>query len=702
MKLKFLLLGICSLALGTSLMGQEKNCGTTQAQKRLLEAHPELKEKIAANELIMNSVIESGKKTRTQIIIPVVFHIIHNFGVENLPEANITNAIDVINQDYHKQNPDVGNTVPIFQSLVADCQFTFKLATKDPNGNCTNGIDRINSYKTYFGSDQSKFNPWNPARYLNIWVVNTLGGDGKAAAYAYYPSTGAVIPYYDGVISLYDYVGSMGPSSTSHMHALSHEIAHYLNLQHTWGSTNDPEVSCGDDGVNDTPETKGHYSCPLNHALCNPPIVENVQNFMEYSYCSTMFTIGQKERMEYALASNVAFRNRLYQDSNIQSTGCMLPKPTCAPHSSFKQNKQYACTGDAVILTAASWGATGMTYEWSSPDGTFTSTTTATTNVSFSTPGWHTVSLTTTAAGGSNTLTKSNLIYVSDANATAQSSDMIETFENPAVYDSWGNINYFNNSFKWDFTDSAGYWGYRSLMYRGWDNRQGWDQTVGSASSDWDDIVTPKYDITPKGTANTYLSFYHSASTTDKFDKDSLVIYYSTNCGVTWNVLKTLKYAELFNNGLYFEKSYFPKQANEWKLDNIKLPSGAVTDKTQFKFRYYPSDYSNNLFIDNIGLSTFPNGVPQVESVSLGIQLFPNPNQGEFVVVGQFEECNQSLNMVVRNLFGQIVYEHKLNTDYTGKTEQKFTLPETLPNGTYTVTVQTQKQPYSDRVHIVR
>jgi len=226
--------------------------------------------------------------------------------------------------------------------------------------------------------------------------------------------------------------------------------------------------------------------------------------------------------------------------------------------------------------------------------------------------------------------------------------------------------------------------------------------TVGSASSDWDDIVTPKYDITPKGTANTYLSFYHSASTTDKFDKDSLVIYYSGNCGVTWSVLKTIKYAELFNHGLYFTKSYFPQTASDWQLNNIKLPAAAVTDKTQFKFRYYPSDYSNNLFIDNIGISTFPNGVSNVEASNKGIQLYPNPNQGEFVLVGQFEETNESLHVVVRNLFGQIVHEQKINTDFTGKTEQKIILPGTVPNGTYMVTVQTKNQPYSNRVNIVR
>src|SRR5690606_23578045 len=34
-----------------------------------------------------------------------------------------------------------------------------------------------------------------------------------------------------------------------------------FNLIHVWGQTNEPEVECGDDGVEDTPITAGHNNC---------------------------------------------------------------------------------------------------------------------------------------------------------------------------------------------------------------------------------------------------------------------------------------------------------------------------------------------------------------------------------------------------------------------------------------------------------
>ncbi|MBK7182529.1 MAG: hypothetical protein IPH89_06110 [Bacteroidetes bacterium] len=111
-----------------------------------------------------------------------------------------------------------------------------------------------------------------------------------AAGYAYLPGTTAAE---DGIMILNSYIGSIGTGNIQKSHALTHEIGHYLNLNHTWGGTNNPGVDCsGDDNVSDTPKTEGWTSCNLTGATCTSTL-DNVQNFMEYSYCSTMFTVGQ-------------------------------------------------------------------------------------------------------------------------------------------------------------------------------------------------------------------------------------------------------------------------------------------------------------------------------------------------------------------------------------------------------------------------
>ena len=79
-------------------------------------------------------------------------------------------------------------------------------------------------------------------------------------------------------MSRHNYVGSIGTSSSTGARTLTHEIGHCFNLAHVWGSTNQPGVACGDDLVTDTPETMGHTSCDLSSSVCNPPLIENVQN----------------------------------------------------------------------------------------------------------------------------------------------------------------------------------------------------------------------------------------------------------------------------------------------------------------------------------------------------------------------------------------------------------------------------------------
>ena len=129
----------------------------------------------------------------------------------------------------------------------------------------------------------------------------------------------------DGVIALSTYVGSIGTSSPTNSRTLTHEIGHFFNLQHVWGNTNAPGVACGDDGVSDTPITKGWDHCPSsNYDVCNNGVDENFQNYMEYSYCDVMFTQGQNTRMHAALNSTVQNRNNLWTTNNLIATGTKI------------------------------------------------------------------------------------------------------------------------------------------------------------------------------------------------------------------------------------------------------------------------------------------------------------------------------------------------------------------------------------------
>src|SRR4051812_38927386 len=304
-------------------------CGTTEVHLQQMATDPIYKKNYLAEQARLEAIDKKefadgykAAKSRSfnsppKYIIPVVFHIIHEYGTENISDDQVRDAIRTLNEDFRKRNKDTVNTVNEFKLIAADCEIEFRLAGLDPSGNPTNGIERIESRYTTSGTDSAKLNPWPRANYLNIWVVEYVRQG--FAAFATFPGGPAEK---DGIFSLHTYIGAIGTSNLLQSHTLSHEAAHFFNIQHVWGNTNAPEIGCGDDLVSDTPETKGHNNkCPLTEQVCKPGIIENVQNFMEYSYCYTMFTEGQKTRMHAALESTLSDRNNLWSTTNLLITG---------------------------------------------------------------------------------------------------------------------------------------------------------------------------------------------------------------------------------------------------------------------------------------------------------------------------------------------------------------------------------------------
>ena len=249
-------------------------------------------------------------------IIPVVFHIIHDNGPENISDAQVHDAIRVMNDDFNRMNPDWVTVRPDFVDLVADVGIEFRLAQLDPQGNCTNGITRTESDLTYEGDQaMTQLIQWPRNRYMNIWVGASANG---AAGYTNYPWVFNNSPQNDGIVVKYDYVGSIGAGSPGRSRTLTHEVGHWLNLRHCWGNSNDPglEENCSeDDDVEDTPLTIGWTACIVSGSSCGSPL-DNVENYMEYSYCSKMFTTGQATRMLAALTSTIAQRNSLWEPGN--------------------------------------------------------------------------------------------------------------------------------------------------------------------------------------------------------------------------------------------------------------------------------------------------------------------------------------------------------------------------------------------------
>lgn len=161
-----------------SLAQQTKLCGQHEMDQKNLLQHPEVKQRRESLEKFTSEYTAEYFSRLSQykvqsgtilFVIPVVFHIMHNYGAENISEAQILDAMRTINEDYQKRNADTAQIIALFQPLVGDVQVKFRLVQLDPNGNCTDGITRHQTLLTYGGDDSLKsLVQWPPDRYLNV------------------------------------------------------------------------------------------------------------------------------------------------------------------------------------------------------------------------------------------------------------------------------------------------------------------------------------------------------------------------------------------------------------------------------------------------------------------------------------------------------------------------------------------------------
>jgi len=591
-----------------------KYCGSTEATEDLYKKYPHLKE---AAEIIERQQMRQKTNPEPTInppmfTIPVVIHILHNYGPENIPDANVHDALRVMNEDFNKLNADTTQVVAAFKALVGDAQIEFKLARLDPNGNCTNGIDRIATSKTYEANNASKLNIWPRRKYLNVWTVHDLASG--AAGYTYRPASVAGNPGIDGIVILYDYFGALAPSSRRTSRTLTHEIGHWINLAHPWGNNNQAGVSCGDDGVSDTPRTKGWTSCNLStNDVCASGVQENVQNYMEYAYCYRMFTIRQAIRMKSALFSSTAQRNNLSSSSNLTATGVNTPALLCT--ADFSSTKKVVCVGYPVSFSDLSWNTTPTSWQWDFDNDGTTDATTQNPSYTYSAPGVYSVKLTVGDGITTKTVTKSSLIVVL-ANTASTQAPFSESFENTGYpYSDWYNLSASSSAaMLWNRVTTAAYTGSASLKL---DN-------YSVSSGDIISFITPSVDLSIiTSPTMTFRLAYRRKSSSDILDE--LKIFNSVNCGNSW-VLRYIKKSAALATVANSSGAFTPTTTSQWRQDNISISNVNGKDNVRFKFQFTGNGVGagNNIYIDDINI-TGNLSVAEEFTNGFDLNIFPNP-----------------------------------------------------------------------------
>lgn len=870
-------------------------CGSDEAIRRLWAEDPQLKKDM--EEMMKQAQLEAfGNQkdglpdSNVIIYIPLVFHILHEYGPENISDAQVKDEVRILNIDYRKLNLDTSAIVPQFKPYAKDAHIQFRLASLDPLGNCTNGIEHIYTHLTNDGDDYVKLNQWPRNRYLNVWVINKMSAaNGSAAGYAYYPSGVEGAGYFrDGVLILHNYIGSIGTSSPYTSRALTHEIGHVLSLPHCWGGTNNPGVACGDDGVPDTPVTMGHDNCSnkydytcsnpsfpanyidfdtvstttgttaiwsdtifertkltpfkavglsanptrdsafafsgwdigatngltdstlltgsintgkyyevsftstlrylstitsinfeinrsatgprtyavrssadgfnanLNASVTNADtnlnmigtsniffynkdttikqttskislsgasftdidfmetvtfriyawnaedaagdfsidrvtfvgksgLVENVQNFMEYSYCSNMYTIDQVQQMRTALHSVTSDRNNLWTAQNLASTGTADSIPaTCAPVADFQPDDKYVCEGDAVHFTDYSTNATVTSWSWTFENGTPSTSTSQNPTVSFAGNGWHEVTLTVSNGNGSDTKTTTQSVFCTTYNDIQ--GPYSESFDGTSA--GWWLIDNPENDYTvFSLVDGVGVNNTKCMELKNYKDLSGvqpWDydyyytQRLGLSK---DAIISPNFDLSNTTSASMTFRYAYATNATASADiTEKLVVYSSTDCGKTWQTRKSMTGTELLTAGSGWT-DYVPNDPVQWKTANVSVPTASTYKNVRFKFQFVASDFSNNLYLDDINiLGTM--GIPNNPLADATVSVYPNPVSKGSQLNVSYQANGNPMTIRLTDMTGRIVYEG-VNTQTSGEVKTEISVSSTLAPGVY-------------------
>ena len=384
--------------------------------------------------------------------ISVIFHVVHN---PNNPAENVSNALIMqvfndIQEDFQLMNQDAANARTNFGFVPADVNINFCLATKDAAGVplAEQGVIRVSTNEDYYnhsGGEENKMKAsatggsqiWDRNKYLNVWICDiSNGANSGTAGYAYRPTNnmlpGASI---DGIVLDYN----IGMNNDN---VLTHEIGHYLGLDHTWGGSG----SCAlDDGFNDTPNTIGpsfNYagSCSGNQMTCGSTQTQ-YENYMDYSNCTVMFSQVQANYMLNTLTGARA--------SLLLSPGCdPTNTPPVADFTADISNPIIIPVGGSVNFFDASTNVP-TSWTWNFGGGAANSNIQNPSAV-FNAVGTYTVSLTATNAFGSDTETKTAHVQVVGA-APGTACDTLRNY-NPITED----YGYYNWASGWGFFPGSG------------------------------------------------------------------------------------------------------------------------------------------------------------------------------------------------------------------------------------------------------
>ncbi|MBO6515909.1 MAG: T9SS type A sorting domain-containing protein [Bacteroidia bacterium] len=652
---------ITAITCSLNVFSQRVTCGTDGYHKDLIERHPAYQtayeEYLKELTAVAQQDVKASHGKKAVVTIPVVFHVIHEYGPENISKAQILDQMRTLNEDFRRLNADTTNTRDIFKSIAVDTEIEFKLATKDEDGNCTDGITRTVSPLTNGGDEQVKdLINWDYRKYLNVWVINHVGragaNGGIVAGYSRFPFQTSAAE--DGIVINHSFVGSIGTSDATRAgRTLTHEVGHWLGLRHPFQDSGvNPDCGTSNcqtsgDRVCDTPPVlEASFGCPGETNSCtidSPDRPDQTENYMDYAdgRCTNMFTAGQKSVMDFYLGRN-EYRGQNVSASAASATGINISNP-CAPKADFHvvSRNTTICQKASIEFEDLSWNGDVVDRIWTFEGGSPSSSTFPNPTVAYNTSGKFKVTLKVTNSKGSTEISKTEFITVNKEVADL-SSPFIETFESPYSEFTWNKE--YDGEFGWQRLDNEGHGGgFASVCAIN-------SETPVNAQYS---LISPNFDLSLHKDLSPILSFraaYSMRATGSAGER--LVIYGSDDCGNSWRVLRsligitTLKSVDGNNPG------WRPNSPADWKLHAIDLAQYGFENSTSLVLRFeVTSNAGNSIFLDDVNVDRNVLSTRELAESLHAFSLVPNPSSGKFEV--RLSNVFEPIHIEVLDILGQ-------------------------------------------------
>lgn len=605
----FTFLGITLVSLSTTAQDW---CATHTLAEQAISNNPALQEQLEAvwdSPTLSSLQSKSGKNRNATYIIPVVFHVVHDNGIGDIPYEQLESAIEVLNEDFRRTNADTIATRNVFKPFAVDSDIEFRIARIDPNGNCTNGVVRINDASSSYDARNNvkSVSYWPSNKYLNIWVVNSIrsfgGGSGIVLGYAQFPGFGSWSTY--GIVCRNDRLGKPGiGTSVTDGRTLTHEVGHCLNLLHTFQDGCGASCNNTGDRVCDTPpSSEATYGCSLGQNTCandgsgsssvfGGDVVDQIENYMSYDDCQNMFSAGQRNRM-HAVLNSVPQLSNLVSTANLQATGVLNVQDVLCK-ADFEVEDRVVCIGQPITFENQSY-FNPTSFKWKFEGAHPSTSTEENPEITYSQSGTYEVEL--TIYNGSDSLTSKKTNYITVLPYGKQIAPVQEGFEftnQPLNNAGWYADNTDDGNYGWELSNQS-YEGSHSLVMKQL-NVDGRSAAIESST------------YHTSGLEDLSVSFELAYAQRAASDYDVLRVFASTNCGETWQIVYATG-GVIMTNRPPISTPYINPSQSDWKSIEFSLDPEFSSEQLRLRFEV-DSDNGNYLYLDNLNISGAPTSKP--------------------------------------------------------------------------------------------